>query len=109
MRERRHGFPFRRYSLLAAALLVAGTLGCQKAAAPPAAREAAAREESKKEPFTVELAEKPAFPLEKHLESKEIAAGSMQFPQLFEAGDELFHTPYNGLDGVGMKTLAGKA
>jgi len=85
-------------------LLVAGGLACQRPAAPPAARE-----EPKEKPLIVELAEKPAFPLEKHLEEKDIAAGAIPFPQLFEAGDKLFHTPYNGLDGVGMKRLAGKA
>ena len=29
--------------------------------------------------------------------------------QLFEAGAKLFHTPYNGLDGVGMKHTIGGA
>ena len=53
--------------------------------------------------MTVDLAEKPAFPLGKHIEQKDVASGAIQFAQLFEAGDKLFHTPYNGLDGVGMK------
>lgn len=90
--------------ILAAALLVAGSFACQKAAPPPAEAHA----EVKKKLFTVDLVEKPAFPLEKHLEEKDIAAGAMAFPELFDAGDKLFHTAYNGLDGVGMKRLAGK-
>lgn len=102
MRDTRQGILGRTWPLWAAALLIAGGLGCQKAAAPPAARE-----EAKKKPLTVDLAEKPAFPLEKHLESKEIASGTIPFQKLFEAGDKLFHTPYNGLDGVGMKRTVG--
>lgn len=99
-------------ALCAAALFVLGTLACQQAA-PPAGKEAAAggapaAAAPAKEKLTVDLVEKPAFPLEKHLESKDIASGSIAFAQLFEAGDKLFHTPYNGLDGVGMKhTVAG--
>jgi hypothetical protein len=50
---------------------------------------------------TVDLSGGPAFPLDGHLESEEIASGSMTFKELFDAGSELFHTPYNGLDGVG--------
>lgn len=96
----------------AVALLAALGIACRKEAPPVATGTApgspgAAREA--REPFIVDLAEKPAFPLEKHLESKDIAAGAIPFPQLFDAGDKLFHTPYNGLDGVGMKSLAGKA
>jgi hypothetical protein len=99
-------------ALCTATLFVLGNLACQKAA-PPAGKEAAAGSAPAaaapaKEKFTVDLVEKPAFPLEKHLESKDIASGSIAFAQLFEAGDKLFHTPYNGLDGVGMKhTVAG--
>ena len=97
--------------LAAAALLIAGNLACQKAA-PPAATESAAEKapgvERAGDRFTVDLTEKPAFPLEKHLESKDIASGAVAFAKVFEAGDKLFHTPYNGLDGVGMqKTVAG--
>jgi hypothetical protein len=56
---------------------------------------------SAKELPVVDLSGGPAFPLDKHLESKDLVAGAMTFDQLFEAGSELFHTPYNGLDGVG--------
>jgi len=99
-------------ALWTATLFVLGSLACQKAA-PPTGKEAAAGSAPAaaapaKEMLTVDLVEKPAFPLEKHLESKDIASGSLAFAQLFEAGDKLFHTPYNGLDGVGMKhTVAG--
>ena len=55
----------------------------------------------------VDLDEKPAFPLPKHLESKDIAAGTISYPQLFDDGGKLFHTPYNGLDGVGLKRTIG--
>ena len=71
--------------------------------APPPAPAAA-----KKLP-TIDLDEKKAFPLDKHLESKDIASGAMTNAQLFEAGAKLFHTPYNGLDGVGMKHTVGGA
>src|SRR5688500_20147435 len=54
----------------------------------------------------IRLSEGPAFPLEGgHLESSAIAAGEMSFEQLFEAGADLFHTPFNGLDGVGVSRL----
>ncbi len=103
MRDARAGILDRTWPLWAAALLVAGGLACQKGAAPPAPRE-----EAKKKLLTVDLEEKPAFPLEKHLEQKDIASGTVPFAKLFESGDKLFHTPYNGLDGVGMThTLAG--
>jgi hypothetical protein len=76
--------------------------GCaQPPAATPVAQDAA-----KKLPV-VDLDEKPAFPLAKHLESKDIAAGTIPFPELFEDGAKLFHTSYNGLDGVGMMRTAG--
>jgi hypothetical protein len=78
--------------------------GCMQQAAPPPA----ASEATKKLPV-IDLDEKPAFPLPKHLESKDIAAGSIPFPELFEDGAKLFHTPYNGLDGVGMKRTIGGA
>jgi hypothetical protein len=77
--------------------------GCSAPQAPaPAAAPA------KKLP-TIDLDEKKAFPLEKHLESADLVAGKMTSAQIFEAGAKLFHTPYNGLDGVGMKhTIGGK-
>ncbi len=53
----------------------------------------------------IELTGGPAFPLDAHLEAETIAAGAMSFDELFEAGDHLFHTPYNSLDGVGVGHL----
>ena len=54
----------------------------------------------------IDLSAGPAFPLEGgHLESSSIAADEMSFEQLFEAGAALFHTPFNGLDGVGRSRL----
>ncbi|HVR28963.1 MAG TPA: hypothetical protein VMS86_05455, partial [Thermoanaerobaculia bacterium] len=67
----------------------AGTEGGGAASSPPA----------------VELTEKPAFPLPAHLESADIAAGRPGHGGLFEAGRLLFHTAFNGLDGVGMAKL----
>lgn len=107
MRDAGQRFPGRTVALLSAALLIIGSLACQKA--PPGAKESAAKPEAAagvekaRDKFTVDLTEKPAFPLEKHLESKDVASGAVPFAKLFEAGDKLFHTPYNGLDGVGMK------
>ena len=49
----------------------------------------------------IALREAPAFPLPAHVESSEIAAGAYTFARLFAAGDALFHTSFNGLDGVG--------
>jgi hypothetical protein len=94
----------------AAAVLVAGSFACQKRpAAPAAAGQETARAETAKKRLTVDLVEKPAFPLEKHLEQKDITSGAMTFQQVFDAGDEIFHAPFNGLDGVGMKQWGGKA
>jgi mono/diheme cytochrome c family protein len=54
----------------------------------------------------IELSDGPAFPIDGgHLESSTIAAGGMSFEQVFEAGAELFHTPFNGRDGVGIARL----
>src|SRR5512144_1647824 len=50
----------------------------------------------------IELIERPAFPLPAHVESADIAAGRYTFTRLFEAGRLLFHTSFNGLDGVGV-------
>jgi hypothetical protein len=55
----------------------------------------------------VELDERPAFPLAAHLEQRDIAAGAVGHRQLFEAGEKLFHTEFNGLDGVGMLRTVG--
>jgi mono/diheme cytochrome c family protein len=54
---------------------------------------------------TIDLSGGPAFPLDAHLESGDIAAGKYSFDELFDAGGDLFHTPYNGLDGVGIARL----
>jgi mono/diheme cytochrome c family protein len=54
---------------------------------------------------TIDLSGGPAFPLEAHLESPDIAAGKYTVEELFEAGSKLFHTPFNGLDGVGIARL----
>ena len=54
---------------------------------------------------TIDVSAGPAFPFEGHLESSAIAAGEMTFKDLFEAGEALFHTPFNGLDGVGSSRL----
>ncbi|MEO8348189.1 MAG: hypothetical protein ABI610_04705, partial [Acidobacteriota bacterium] len=107
MRETGAGSPGRVVRLYAAAaLIIAGTLACQKAG-PVAGKgpdgEKAPRATLAKNRFTVDLVEKPAFPLEKHLEQKDIAAGTISFATVFDDGDKLFHTPYNGLDGVGMQ------
>src|SRR5688572_7258021 len=87
-------------SLLAVAFLL--TSGCA-----PTPESAFAAEQTAQRPPTIDLEEKPAFPLPKHLESKDIAAGAIPHAQLFEAGAKLFHTPFNGLDGVGMKRTVG--
>jgi hypothetical protein len=58
---------------------------------------------------TIELEDKGAFPLPKHLEQSDIAAGKVSHQQLFAAGDKLFHTQFNGHDGVGMMRTVGGA
>ncbi len=106
MRLAADGFPGPIVRLCAAALFVAGSFACQKrgpVAEKAPAGENAPRATLAKNRFTVDLVEKPAFPLEKHLEQKDIAAGTISFATLFDDGDKLFHTPYNGLDGVGMQ------
>ena len=55
---------------------------------------------------SIDLAEKGAFPLPAHLETSDIAAGKYNFEQLFKFGDDLFHTAFNGVDGVGVAVLA---
>src|SRR3970040_2000286 len=54
---------------------------------------------------TIDVSGGPAFPLEGHLESSAIASGELAFDQVFKAGEKLFHTPFNGLDGVGISRL----
>jgi hypothetical protein len=53
----------------------------------------------------IELEETPA--LGSHLEQSDIVGGSLSFKTVFDAGDHLFHAPYNGLDGVGAMLTAG--
>src|SRR5690242_2506895 len=64
-------------------------------APPPAAAPA------KKLP-AIALGDKGNFPLKAHLESADIAGGKYTPAQLIESGADLFHTPFNGLDGVGV-------
>lgn len=111
------------FSLALAAFFVATGLAAQAAppsaakparkppaaAKPPATPTPTPQEAAKAKLLVVDLEEKPAFPLPKHLESKELAAGTIPIDKLFEAGAKLFHTPYNGLDGVGMKKTVGGA
>lgn len=85
-------------SLWAVTVLMAG--GCAPQPAAPAAQADA-------DLPVIDLDEKAAFPLPAHLESKAIAAGAIAYAQLFEDGARLFHTPYNGLDGVGQKRTVG--
>ncbi len=53
--------------------------------------------------------EAPAFPIfefaEGHVEQRDVASGKLGFRELFHAGDELFDTPFNALDGVGVVLL----
>lgn len=115
MRDARQRYSSQLIALLsAAALLVVAGLAAQTAA--PKRTAAAAKpaptptpQDPRKKLMVVDLDEKGAFPLPKHVESKEIAAGTIPTDKLFEAGAELFHTAYNGLDGVGMKKTVGGA
>jgi hypothetical protein len=80
----------------ACALLATLGVGCTRPAppAPPAA-------ESKPALPTITVKELPAFPLKAHIESAEIVSGGYTIARLVDAGGDLFHTPFNGLDGVG--------
>jgi mono/diheme cytochrome c family protein len=118
MRHAREGAPGSIVRLCAvAALLVAGAIAAQTATSPkPPAKKPAAQAAPRPTPtpegkrlLVIDLDEKPAFPLDKHLESKDIAAGTIPIEKLVEDGAKLFHTPYNGLDGVGMKKTVGGA
>ena len=78
--------------------LVTLVAGCARTApAPPPAPAA----ERKPDLPAISLKEGPAFPLPAHVESKDIAAGAYPFERMFETGNLLFHTAFNGLDGVG--------
>jgi mono/diheme cytochrome c family protein len=77
----------------AAAIVSACSRG---SAIPPAAAES-----SKPALPAVSLVEKGAFPLDAHVESADLAAGKYTFDRVFKAGAALFHTAFNGADGVG--------
>src|ERR1051326_2704396 len=81
---------------LAGALVFAASVGPGGQTAPPPPRKTALRLPE------IDLAERPAFPLAAHIESSDIAAGRYTLNRLFEAGRLLFHTSFNGLDGVGI-------
>ncbi len=100
MKARRQGLV---WVLCAAGVLVAAGCQQQSSSAAPAMKEPA------KTLPVVDLDEKPAFPLPKHLESKDIATGTIAYPQLFEDGARLFFATYNGLDGVGVRRTVGGA
>jgi mono/diheme cytochrome c family protein len=53
----------------------------------------------------VDLSGRPGFPLPRHLESADIAAGKATFRQVFDAGQALFHAEYTAEDGVGALRL----
>ncbi len=78
------------------ALLAALATGCARPA-PPAPPPA----EAKPALATIALKELPAFPLKAHIESADIVKGAYTVDRLVEEGGHLFHTPFNGLDGVG--------
>ena len=78
--------------VLGAAVLASGA---RQASAPVSSPPAAS------DPLPVALREAPALPLASHVESTDIAAGEYPFERLFAVGDVLFHTAFNGLDGVG--------
>ena len=54
----------------------------------------------------VSLNERGAFPLAAHVESADIAKGEYTADRLFKAGADLFHTAFNGADGVGVAKRA---
>ena len=70
--------------------------GCTRPAPP-----APPPPESKPALPTIALKELPAFPLKAHVESADIVSGEYTVARLVDAGGDLFHTPFNGLDGVG--------
>lgn len=77
------------------AMMATLAAGCAGPAPPPPPAE------SKAELPSIALKELPAFPLKAHVESAEIVSGAYTVARLVEAGGDLFHTPFNGLDGVG--------
>src|SRR5262249_51472137 len=51
---------------------------------------------------TVALVEAGAVPLPSHVASKDLASGAYDFERVRAAGSALFHTSFNGADGVGI-------
>jgi mono/diheme cytochrome c family protein len=86
---------------IAAPWVAAMTLVASGCAAP----DGATSDRSAHELPVIELEEKPA--LGSHVEQKDIVGGSLSFDAVFDAGDRLFHAPFNGLDGVGAMLTAG--
>jgi hypothetical protein len=112
MKDTRQRFFPRAALFLAAATLVIGGVVLAQTSAPKKAGATKpvptpTPEDPRKKLMVVDLDEKGAFPLPKHIESKDIAAGTIPTEKLFHDGAELFHTAYNGLDGVGMKKTVG--
>ena len=86
-----------RVVVLSLVALTSTIAGCQrKTSEPPPSSSAEARDLER-----VVLDEKGAFPLSAHVESADLASGAWGFERTFKAGDDLFHTAFNGLDGVG--------
>lgn len=78
------------------AVLTTMAAGCTRPAPP-----APPPTESKPALPAIGVKEMPAFPLKAHVESSDIAGGKYTVATLVDAGGDLFHTPFNGLDGVG--------
>jgi cytochrome c peroxidase len=82
--------------LIGACAVFALAIGCARVAPPPPPPA-----ETKPALPTIVLKELPAFPLKAHIESADIVGGAYTVAKLVDAGGDLFHTPFNGLDGVG--------
>lgn len=77
--------------------------GCNRGVAPTPPPAVVA----KPAPPAIDLKESAAFPLKAHVESADIATGAYNFDRFFEAGRALFHTSFNGLDGIGVAVAPG--
>ena len=82
--------------LIGACVVFALAIGCARVAPPPPPPA-----ETKPALPAIVLKELPAFPLKAHIESADIVGGAYTVAKLVDAGGDLFHTPFNGLDGVG--------
>ena len=82
--------------LIGACAVFALAIGCARVAPPPPPPA-----ETKPALPAIVLKELPAFPLKAHIESADIVGGAYTVAKLVDAGGDLFHTPFNGLDGVG--------